>query len=186
MQTGPRRYVALFARYVAPEWRRALLLGVLLLASTALQLLNPQLLRLFIDQATTGAPVPDLARIALAFMAIALVTQIIAAIGQYVGEDLGWAATNTLRADLALHCLRLDLTFHKARTPGELIERVDGDVTALANFFSQFVIRVLGNVILMLGVLIVLMVEDMRIGAVMTTLAALLFLTLLGVQRVRV
>src|SRR6185503_8313345 len=104
----------------------------------------------------------------------------------YVGENVAWNATNDLRAGLALHCLRLDMTFHKARTPGELIERIDGDVTALANFFSQFVIRVLGNLILMLGVLIVLLVEDVRIGVVMTTLAVLLFLTLLGVQRLTV
>ena len=60
------------------------------------------------------------------------------------------------------------MVFHKGRTPGELIERIDGDVTALANFFSQFVVRVLGNVILMLGVLIVLLIEDYRIGVVMT------------------
>jgi len=40
--------------------------------------------------------------------------------------------------------------FHTALTPGELTERIDADVTALSNFFSQFVIRVLGNVLLRL------------------------------------
>ncbi|HJZ47660.1 MAG TPA: ABC transporter ATP-binding protein, partial [Roseiflexaceae bacterium] len=101
-------------------------------------------------------------------------------------EVVAWSATNDLRSDLALHCLRLDMVFHKARTPGELIERIDGDVTALANFFSQFVIRVLGNVILMFGVLIVLLIEDYRIGAVLTVLAGLLFLALIGAQRITV
>src|SRR3954470_7716296 len=164
MRRGSGRYVALFVRYVGPEWRRALLLAALLLTGIALQLLNPQLLRAFIDQATSGAAVPDLARIALAFMGIAFVAQILAAVGQYVGEDLGWAATNTLRADLALHVLRLDLTFHKARTPGELIERVDGDVTALANFFSRFVVNVFGNLLLLVGILVVVWREDARAG----------------------
>ena len=46
--------------------------------------------------------------------------------------------------------------FHNARTPGELIERIDGDVTALANFFSRFVIQLLGNALLLLGVLALL------------------------------
>ena len=54
--------------------------------------------------------------------------------------------------------------FHKARTPGELIERIDGDVTALANFFSQFVIQVLGSLLLLLGVLVVLWTVDWRVG----------------------
>ena len=36
------------------------------------------------------------------------------------------------------------MSFHKAHTPGELIERVDGDVAALAKFFSHHD-PVLGN-----------------------------------------
>jgi ABC-type multidrug transport system fused ATPase/permease subunit len=51
------------------------------------------------------------------------------------------------------HCLRLDLPFHKTHTPGELIERIDGDVTLLANFFSQFTINILGNALLVAGIL---------------------------------
>ena len=46
-----------------------------------------------------------------------------------------------LRADLAEHCLYLDMSFHNARTPGEMIERVDGDVNVLANFFSLLALR---------------------------------------------
>ncbi len=53
-----------------------------------------------------------------------------------MAEDVGWTATNRLREDLARHCLDLDLAFHNAHTPGELIQRLDHDVRALANFFS--------------------------------------------------
>lgn len=176
-QVARGRYLQLFARYVGPEWRRALLLAVLLLSAIALSLLNPQLLRAFIDGATGGAAVEVLVRLAIAFMAIAFVTQVLGALGQYVGEDLGWAATNALRSDLALHCLRLDLSFHKARTPGELIERVDGDVTALASFFSRFVINIVGNALLLVGVLGAIAREDLRAGAIFTAFAvAALFL----------
>ena len=155
MNVARRRYLALFATYVGPEWRRAVLLAVLMFATIGLQLLNPQLLRRFIDSALGGAEVSDLVTIALLFMVIAFLTQVVDATARYVGESLGWAATNTLRADLLLHTLRLDLTFHKTRTPGELIERVDGDVTALANFFSNFIVNMLGNVVLLIGVLVV-------------------------------
>jgi ATP-binding cassette, subfamily B, bacterial len=161
VNVGRRRYVALFTRYVGPEWRRALLLAVLLLATIGLSLLNPQLLRRFIDSALAGSDVSTLVTIALLFMAIAFLTQVLDAFSRYVGEDLGWAATNTLRADLLLHTLRLDPTFHKTRTAGELIERVDGDVTALANFFSRFVVNALGNVVLLIGVLVVVARESL-------------------------
>jgi ATP-binding cassette subfamily B protein len=84
----------------------------------------------------------------------------------YLSEDLGWVATNGLRADLAAHTMRLDMGFHKLQTPGELIERIDGDVSNLAEFFSQLVVRVLGNAVLVMGILVLLFREDWRIGLV--------------------
>ena len=179
MSPATRRYVDLFAHYVGPRWPRAAVLGVLILASIALQLVNPQLLRAFIDNATRGAAVDSLALIAFAFIAVALVNQVLSAWAQYVGEDLGWTATNALRADLALHCLRLDLSFHKARTSGELIERIDGDVTALASFFSRFIVNVLANLFLLLGVLVVVWRENTLAG-IGFTIFALSGLLLLG------
>jgi ATP-binding cassette subfamily B protein len=164
-------YVDLFRRYVGPRWRRAALLTVLLLSSIGLQLVGPQLLRAFIDGALGGETIERLATISLLFVGVALLTQALSAWATYVGEDLGWAATNALRADLALHCLRLDMSFHKVRTPGELIERIDGDVTALAVFFSRFVVNVLGNLLLLVGVLVVVAREDLRAGAALTVFA---------------
>jgi ATP-binding cassette subfamily B protein len=176
-------YVDLFRRYVLPEWRRTTLLAVLLFASIALQIAGPQLLRFFIDSAIAGAAVETLALVALAFAAIALVTQVLTAWSQYVGEDLGWSATNALRADLALHLLRLDMSFHKTRTSGELIERIDGDVTALALFFSRFVVNVLGSAVLLVGVLIVVAREDVRAGLALTVFAALAVFIMAGPLR---
>ncbi len=181
------QYGDLLITYLRPQGRRVTALTALLLSSIVLQIANPQLLRYFID--TAQNPQSELRSLFIAaglFIGIALATQLLSLGATYVSEIVAWSATNDLRSDLALHCLRLDMVFHKGRTPGELIERIDGDVTALANFFSQFVVRVLGNVILMLGVLIVLLIEDYRIGAVMTLLATVLFFTLIGVQRLTV
>src|SRR5215204_1574982 len=49
-----RQYLALFAVYLKPQWPRVTLLSVLLLASIGLQLLNPQVIRYFIDTALAG------------------------------------------------------------------------------------------------------------------------------------
>jgi ATP-binding cassette subfamily B protein len=97
----------------------------------------------------------------------------------YLSEQVGWAATNALRSDLARHCLRLDMHFHHARTPGELIERIDGDVTALSTFFSQLVIKIFGSGLLLVGVLVVLFLEDPRIGAVLAVFALFALLALI-------
>jgi len=166
-----RQYWALLVRYLRPQWPRALLLAGLLLGSIGLQLINPQFLRFFIDMAAAQASNAVLARAALLFILAALLNQALSVGATYASENLAWSATNGLREDLAMHCLRLDMPFHKAHTPGEMIERIDGDVTALANFFSQFVIYVLGNALLLVGVLVVLWGIDWRAGLAMSGFA---------------
>ncbi|MGH2543963.1 MAG: ABC transporter transmembrane domain-containing protein, partial [Ardenticatenaceae bacterium] len=180
LQLNPYRGLLIY--YLAPQRAQVLRLALLLFGSIGLQLLNPQLLRYFIDTSQAGGPIVALLWAGALFLVIALAQRVVALGASYVGHNVGWLATNHLRADLALHCLRLDMSFHKSHAPGELVERIEGDVSALANFFSQMVIRVLGNVLLMLGILILLFREDWRVGAGLTAYAMLTLVTLRAVQ----
>jgi ABC-type multidrug transport system fused ATPase/permease subunit len=164
--------------YLLPRWRWVGLLALLLGAGIAAQLANPQILRAFVDAATGGEPLERLIRLAVIFLAVAVAGQVLAIAETYVAENLGQAATNALRADLTRHCLELDLGFHNSRTPGELIERVDGDVANLANFFSRFVVQIVGNVILVVGMLALLFRVTPVIGAAVSACAAAMALTL--------
>ena len=86
------------AAYLRPHRPRLALLAALFLAGIGLQLANPQLAQAFIDQASAGAPFDRLVRIAAAFLAVALLTQVAAVAEVYVAEDLGWRTTNALRS----------------------------------------------------------------------------------------
>ena len=179
---APREYAALLVTYLRPHLPRALAMAALLLASIALELIGPQALRAFIDLARAGSAARTLTLTALAFLAATVGGQVVAALASYASADVGWAATNALRSDLTLHCLTLDLSFHQARTPGELIERVDGDVAALADFFSSFVVRVVGNGLLLLGILALVAREDARVGGALALYAALALVMLRAIQ----
>jgi ABC-type multidrug transport system fused ATPase/permease subunit len=137
-------------------------------AGICLNLANPQILRFFIDTAQADGAVTNMVWAGVIFLGVGFARQIVQIISSYLGQDVGWRATNKLRNDLAFHCLNLDMGFHHQHTPGEMIERVDGDTTALSNFFSQFVIQVLGSTVLLIGVLALVYREDWRVG---TTLA---------------
>jgi ABC-type multidrug transport system fused ATPase/permease subunit len=180
------QYRSLLGTYLKPQMVRVLLLAALLFGGIGLQLVNPQIIRYFIDTTQSGGSQTTLIAAAALFLAVALAQRIITIATTYVGENVGWQATNSLRADLALHCLRLDMQFHQRRTPGELIERIDGDVTALANFFSRFVVEVLGNVLLIVGILVLLFREDWRVGVGLTIYALLTLGALLALQRLAV
>ncbi|MBN1937765.1 MAG: ABC transporter ATP-binding protein [Anaerolineae bacterium] len=176
------QYWELLSRHITPQKARFALLTVLLSSSIGLQIVNPQVMRYFIDAAQSGQPLKVLIMAALTFIGIALIQQVIGVSATYTGENVAWTATNALRAEIARHCLYLDMGFHNNRSPGELIERIDGDVAELANFFSQLVIGVLGNIVLLLGILAALFLEDWRVGA---AFAAFTIITLLALYRVR-
>ncbi len=175
----PKLDRTLLTTYLRPEWPRAILLALLLFVGIGLQLANPQIARTFIDRAQAGAPFERLVSIALLFIGVALLTLAASVTETYVAEDLGWRTTNALRADLTRHVLDLDASFHAEHVTGELIERIDGDVAAIADFFARFVVQVLGSGVFLLGVLVLLARENWRIGALLTTftLVALAFMT---------
>lgn len=178
MKTTLSDYRTLVRDYLKPQWRKAALLGVLLIIVTGVQLILPQITRGFIDGASSGAPIRDLTLLALAFLAVGFVNQIFNAAATYFSQDVGWTATNAMRVDLAEHCLSLDMTFHNERTPGEMIERVEGDVNTLSEFFARFIFQVVGSVIMLVGVLVMLFREDWRVGAAMAVFAGLAMVVL--------
>lgn len=158
----------LLGHYLRPQRTKAIIMAVLLFTSIGLQLAVPQLLRRFIDTIATGADRDTLTVVAVIFLAVALANQAVTAFATYLSADVGWTATNAIRLDLLEHCYNLDMRFHNERRPGELIERIDGDVTALSNFFSQFSVQVLGGILLMVGILITLWLESPLMGAALT------------------
>jgi ABC-type multidrug transport system fused ATPase/permease subunit len=163
-----KAYWDLLSQHIRPQKGRFMLLSILLLGSIGLRIYAPQIMRTFIDSALAGEALQTLTFTALAFIGIALAQQIVAVSVTYLGENVAWTATNALRAELAWHALNLDMRFHNDHTPGELIERIDGDVTELATFFSQFALNLVSNGLLLIGVLAALFIEDWRAGLAFT------------------
>ena len=163
-----RQYGELFRRYIVPQLPLVVTLGMLLFVSLGLQLALPLIVRHFIDEAQRGASVEALSASAVAFIAIAVVQQFVQVFATYFSERVGWTATNNIREDLAEHALSLDMSYHNDRTPGEMIERVDGDPNELGKFFSLFIFEMLGSLLLLTGILVLLLREDWRAGMALT------------------
>jgi ATP-binding cassette subfamily B protein len=176
MSFPQKRYSGLLLKYLKPHWSQALLLFFFLLCNISLALVNPQIISSFIAGISTGAAMQALITMALLFLVVAFLKQGVAIIEGYVAENLSQRATNSMRSDLMLHCLRLDPAFHTSHTPGELIERIDGDVSTLGNFFSRFIVSLFGNLLLLIGVLVLLFRIDWRAGLLLSLFAAVAML----------
>jgi ATP-binding cassette subfamily B protein len=169
--------------YLRPFWKRVVLLTILLLMGIGLQLFAPQIIRQFLDAAQAGAATRMLVTMGLVYLVVVMVQKALNLLNTYLSADLGWAATNRLRGDLAAHTMRLDMGFHKMRTPGEIIERIDGDVGNLAEYFSKLIVHVFSNGLLLLGVLVLLFREDWRFGLIGFVYATVTAIFLWRIQR---
>ena len=171
-----REYGSLLAQYLKPQWLRVSLLAFFMFGGIGLNLLNPQILRYFIDTAKAGGALRNLMIAGGLFLAIGIIRQGVSLVTSYLGQDVGWRATNKMREDLAFHCLNLDMWFHHEHTPGVMVERVDGDTTALSTFFSEFVVQVIGSTVFLAGVLVLTFREDWRVGTALTAFTIIAFI----------
>ena len=59
MEIPFKQHGRLLAGYLRPQWHRVLLLAALILGHIGLQLVNPQIVRTFIDTAQAGGALGD-------------------------------------------------------------------------------------------------------------------------------
>ncbi|WP_440107191.1 ABC transporter ATP-binding protein [Streptosporangium sp. H16] len=173
-------------RHLRPGRRSAVALAAAVAAATALPLAAPQLTRRFVDDAIGGASTRHLTLIALGYLALAVAGQAARMATAWLASRLAWDGTNRLRERLAEHALGLDMACHGRRTPGEMIERVDGDVVAVAEFVVAFLLDVVAGLLLLAGVLVVVFTVDVRLGGVLLAYCALIGFGMARAQRLAV
>ncbi|GAA4586957.1 ABC transporter ATP-binding protein [Planotetraspora phitsanulokensis] len=173
-------------RHLRPGPRGAAALAVSVVATTVLPLLAPPLTGHFVDDAIGGASTRHLVLIAAGYLALALAGQLARMLTAWLASRLAWDGTNRLRETLAGHALGLDMAYHGRRTPGEMIERVDGDVVAVAEFVVAFLLDVVAGVLLLAGVLVIVSAVDPRIGGFLLVYCVLTGYAMARAQRLAV
>ncbi len=179
-------YRATLSTYLGPHRGRVVVLVLLLLGSIGLQLVIPLILRDFIDSAMAGGAVAGLTTAGIAYLVAGILNQFLDAGASYLGTDIGWSATNRLREELTSHLFSLDMGFHNETTPGEMIERVDGDVTAISEFISRFLVRLIAAGALLTGVVVVCWFESPAMGLSVTLYVIAVLLLLIRLRKVAV
>ncbi len=147
-----------------PHRKRVTVMVLVLAVAGVLPLLGPLLIATFIDKAASGGARSDLFLIAGTYIGVGVVRQIISIAVAWTATDLAWRVTNELRTTLTRHVLNLDLGFHRSTSPGELVSRVDGDVTALSDFVASFAVKAAAALVTLIGLVVVLLVRDWPVG----------------------
>jgi ATP-binding cassette subfamily B protein len=162
---------ALLVGYLRPERARVAALSLVLVVAMLAPVAGPLILGAAIDEALAGASASELLVPGIAYLVVSMGGDLLQVAIVWSSVRLAWRVGNRLRLDLLRHALRLDLEWHGRHSPGVLIERLDGDIESIVKFTSAAVLQLLGNAILLLGVLVASFVVDWRAGALIGVVA---------------
>lgn len=140
--------------YVATRRGWFALAVLTIVIGVGLELWLPQLLADFIDEAFGDVPLTQLVRLAGIYIGAGVAAQLMSIASRYVGTAIGWSIANDLRIDATRHVAALDLDYHTHTSAGALIERVDGDIDAVAKMFSHFAVQVVSGILLLGGIFV--------------------------------
>lgn len=171
-----RSVVLRMAGYFMPYWRSILLAFVAMLAITGLTLLAPYLLKLAIDEHIAGGDLPGLNRIAL-LLAASFIGLYAATTGQqYLLSRISQRVLANLRAELFRHLQRLSLGYHDTHITGVTVSRVINDVAVINELLAQGWITFIGDLLILIGIVVVMISMDARLALLTFTVLPLMFL----------
>ncbi len=171
-----RRVVQRMLGYLKPYRWQMLLAFILTLGQTGLTLLTPYLFKVAIDGYIKNGDIAGLSQVALG-LAAAFVGLYIASAGQ--SFLLTWVAQNVLanlRSQLFRHLQALHIGYHDNHIVGVTVSRLINDVAEINDLLSQGIITLLGDLLTLVGIIIVMFTMSPRLALLTFTVLPLMFL----------
>lgn len=150
--------------YLKPyRWRMGLALFLTILES-GLTLLSPYLLKEATDSFILKGNFPGLVRIAI-YLALTFISlYFVSAAQRYVVSWVGQRMLAKLRSDLFRHLQRLQQGYHDRNIVGVTVSRVINDVAEINELFSQGVITLIGDLLVLIGIIVVMLTMSPKLA----------------------
>ncbi len=181
------RVLLRMARFIRPYWPLMILGTLLMLISSAAGLLAPYLTKVAIDSNIAQGDGPGLL-ITCLWLAGTLAAVYLSSAGQtYLLSWVGQKVLTSLRGALFRHLQDLSVPYHDRHIVGVTISRVVNDVEVINELFSQGLISMLGDGILLLGTIAVMVWMEPRLALLtFSVLPLMVLLTAWFSRRARV
>ena len=155
--------------YVSPHRALVSVSLVLLFAVSAVQLVQPYLIKLVIDDQIGAGKLDGLGFLALLFLG-ALIGEFILRFAQiYVLEQTGQSVVFDLRNESFAHLQGLPSSFFDRNPVGKLMTRLTSDVEALHELFTSGVVMILADLIKLVAIAAILLWMDWRLALITYT-----------------
>lgn len=183
------RVLSRFSPYLRPRAGRLALVALCTLLWIGVRLAEPWPLKVIIDGIFLDQPPPwvealpggrgaALAWLIGAVAALAVCGALLRYLQQTIATGIALEVASGMRRDLFAHILRLPVRFHQRRRAGDLVVRLMSDIRILRDAFATMPVRLLEELLLTAGMLVVMLLIDPPLTLVALLLPAFLLLTL--------
>ena len=169
----PSRRVAHLNRRIAqafqPHWPRVLAIGLLILVTAGLGVVNPILIRVVFDSALFVDGGPNLSllwTLAIAMSTVVVVTGSLGVLQTWLTQQVGQRVMLDLRDRLYSHLQTLSLGFFTSQRTGEIQSRVSNDVAGIRVVVTGTVSNILSNVVILISTLVAMAVLSWELTVV--------------------
>jgi len=109
---------------------------------------------------------PLLLEASAAIVVIALAGGLFSYFQVFITSSIGYRMVYALRRELFTHLQTLSLAFHNTARSGDLLTKIAGDTNTLKDVFADSMLKFTSYVLTVLGMLVILVAIDWKIGAI--------------------
>ncbi|SKA20384.1 ATP-binding cassette, subfamily B [Trichlorobacter thiogenes] len=180
------RLLRRFLGYLVPYRLTVGWILLLLPLTTLCRLAQPLLLKYAIDHAITPGRLDQLAGPAALFLLLLLLEALLTWGEVYGLQMVGQRVMADLRATLFQHLLRLPVPWFDRSATGGVVTRLTSDVEALGEMFAAGIVSVIGDFLLLAGIVAAMLWMDIKLSLVtFTVLPPLIFVAWLFRRNMR-
>ena len=167
MKIKKKAYVVFLLNYIKKDkWLFVFGFFTMILTSIS-YLIDPLILAHIIDKSVPNSDMHDMLLYALFFLGLIVVSGILTYVQTIVMAKVGVKIITRIKADLFNHLLTLPISFFDKNQVGELIARVESDSEKVKQFFSQFSLMILGNLLFFVGMFAVLFYKNAHLTSIL-------------------
>lgn len=164
-----------FAAYLRPYLWIVLTVLCILPLTTAAKLAQPWLIKLAIDNHIVKGELAGLPALALYFLLLILAESLLSFCEVWLLQFLGQRVMQDIRLELFSHVQRLSTSFFDRTPTGSLVTRLTSDVEVLGEMFAAGIITVVGDIMLLAGIIGVMLWMNLQLSLVTFAVLPLLF-----------
>jgi ATP-binding cassette, subfamily B, bacterial len=182
--------------YFRPDVPRIAVVGALMLANVAANILKPWPLALLVDSVLSGKPLPQwvadhvrdtsqwslIVKCSLVMLALHIGQGVLSALQNFTAIQVGLRGLTRVRKEVFDHIQRLSMRFHQGASSGDLIYRASWDTYSFQTLFQQGLVTFASAALSLALMVVVMWRVNPRLTAIalITVPALLLIIKVLG------